>query len=464
VTAKRNVLGSEAVGRLLLRFAVPAIVATTASSFYHVIDRMIIGNGVGPLAISGLALTFPIWILAVALGTLVGAGAGAVVSIRLGEQRLDDAVRTLGNALVLNLLVGTSFAVLALSFLDPLLLLFGASEQTLPYARDFMQVILSATTVTHVFFGLNNIMRSSGHPMKAMGSVLLTVAVNLVLALLFVLVLGWGIRGAAWATVLSQGVGMLWVLAHFLGVGRRDGPLPEVRFRRGCFRLSWRTVGQIVAIGASPFLIHTCGSLVAILTNLQLGRHGGDLAIGAYGVIQSVLMFVVMVIFGLTQGMQPIVGFNYGARQLDRVQRALALTMLFATAVSILGVLVCQLFPWTLAQAFSSDEAFVQVVVRGMRIQSALFFAVGFQIVVSNFFQSIGKAKVSIVLSLTRQILFLLPLLLLFPALWGLDGVWAATPAADLLSALVTGLMLWLHVRRGLFRTRPLGTLATAGL
>lgn len=437
-------LGVGRISKLFWTYSLPAIVATTASSVYNVIDRMFIGNGVGPLAISGLALTLPIMNLAIALGTLVGAGACAIVSIRMGEGRRDAAIHTLGNALVLNVIIGLTFSVIALIFLKPLLYLFGASDDTLPFARDFMQIILMGNVITHIFFGLNHIMRASGHPAKAMVSILLTVAVNLVLAPLFIFVLDWGIRGAALATVIAQFVGMIWVLAHF------RSSRSYIRFESHGFRLSRPIIRDIFAIGVSPFFIHVAASLVAVVMNLQLGRHGGDLAIGAYGIIGSVLILIVMVLFGFTQGMQPIVGFNFGARKMDRVYQALRLTIFWATLVAVLGFVVCMIWPAQIARAFTRDAAFIEVTAHGLRIQVAAFAVVGFQVVVSNFFQSIGRARIAVLLSLSRQLICLLPFVLLFPMAWGLDGVWVAGPAADLLAAGLTAFILRHHIRRGL--------------
>ncbi|MBN1945369.1 MAG: MATE family efflux transporter [Bradymonadales bacterium] len=439
------------IARLFFRYSLPAIVATTASALYNIIDRMFIGNGVGPLAISGLALTFPIMNLAIALGTLVGAGACAIVSIRMGEKRREDAIHTLGNAFLLNLIIGLSFTVVALIFLKPLLRLFGASDDTMPYASDYMRVILAGNVITHIFFGLNHIMRASGHPTKAMVSILMTVTVNIVLTPIFIFGLGWGIKGAAFATVIAQFVGMIWVLAHF------SNKRSYIGFKAYGFRLSGTIIRDIFAIGMSPFFIHISASLVTIVMNLQLGRHGGDLAIGAFGIVHGVLTLIVMVIFGFTQGMQPIVGYNYGALKMDRVFQALKLAIFWASLVSVLGFLACMVFPAQISRAFARDQAFIEITAHGMRINAALFAVVGFQIVVSNFFQSIGRARVAVVLSLSRQLICLLPFLLLFPLVWGLDGVWAAHPAADLAASILAALILHTYVKRGLLLPKRMG-------
>lgn len=430
------------VKQLLWQYALPAIIATTATSFYNIIDRIFIGQGVGPLAISGLALTFPIMNLGTALGTLVGAGSSAIISIRMGEKRREEAIQTLGNAFVLNMIIGILFSVLALCFLDPLLYLFGASDATLPYARDFMRVILLGNVITHLFFGLNNIIRASGYPTKAMISLLLTIGINIILAPLFIFVFHWGIKGAATATVISQSAGLVWVVSHFLS--RK----PYVHFTKQCFRLSGRIIGSIFSIGVAPFLIHCCACLIAILMNLQLGTYGGDMAIGAFGIINSIISLLIMIMFGFTQGMQPIVGYNWGAKQHDRAIEAFRLTIYYATAVSVIGFIAAECFPGFIARWFTDSQELIDITTKGMRIYVICLSLVGFQVVTTNFFQSIGKAGISIFLSMTRQLLFLTPLLLLFPPLFGLDGVWFATPAADLIAALVTAGVLWYYWKK----------------
>ena len=430
------------IKRLFLQYALPAIIATTATSFYNIIDRIFIGQGVGALAISGLALTFPIMNLGTALGTLVGAGSSAIISIRMGEKRQKEAIQTLGNAFVLNMMIGITFSVLALCYLDRLLYLFGASKATLPYARDFMRIILLGNVITHLFFGLNNIIRASGYPTKAMISLLLTIGINIILAPLFIFVFHWGIKGAATATVISQSAGLIWVVSHFLS------PKPYIHFTRYCFRLSGRIIGSIFSIGIAPFLIHCCACLIAILMNWQLGKNGGDLAIGAFGIINSIISLLIMIMFGFTQGMQPIVGYNWGAKQHDRALEAFRLTIYYATAVALIGFLAAECFPRFIARWFTKDLELIGLTAKGLRIYVLCLPVVGFQVVTTNFFQSIGKAGISIFLSLTRQLLFLTPLLLLLPSLFSLEGVWFATPVADLTAALVTAGVLWYYWKK----------------
>jgi putative MATE family efflux protein len=425
-------LGREPISKLLLEYSLPAIIGSTAASIYNVIDRIFIGQGVGPLAISGLALTLPFMNLAIAFGALVGAGAAALVSIRLGERRGDEAVRILGTTVMLNLVLSSLYSVVMFVFLDELLFVFGASKETLPYARQFMQVILLGNVFHHSYMGLNAIMRASGYPRKAMNLTLATVAANLVLAPLFIFVFHWGIRGAAVATVTAQVLGLVLAVRHFMSAN------PDVRFLPGHFTFDPGIVRDIFSIGASPFFVQVSSSLVAVLMNRQLVHNGGDYAVGAFGVLNSVLMLVVMLIMGLTQGMQPIVGFNYGARLFDRMRRAYRLTVVAATAVAVIGFALCELFPYWIARAFTDDVRLLQLAETGMRIALLTFPLVGYQVVTSNFFQSIGRAKISIFLSLSRQVGFLIPALLVLPEFWGLKGVWASLPASDLCAFALT--------------------------
>lgn len=429
-------LGTEKIGKLLWNYSLPSIIAMTASSLYNIIDRIFIGQGVGALAISGLAITFPIMNLATAFGTLVGAGASAIVSIRLGEGRRIEAIRTLGNAFILNIVIGLIFAVLLLLFLDPILFLFGASKDTLPYARDFMRVILIGNVITHLFFGLNSIMRASGYPNKAMFSTLLTVGINIILAPVFIFVFKLGIKGAATATVISQTCGLIWVLVHFCN------KKSHIHFQPAGFHLRGTIIRDIFSIGMSPFLIHACTCLITILINLRLQQNGGDYAIGAFGIINSVTTFIIMIVLGLTQGMQPIAGYNYGANLMPRVMRVFKLSVFAGTVITTVGFLILMIFPKTISSAFTSHEELLRLSVQGMRLYIIFLPLGGFQIVTSNFFQAIGRAKTAIFLSLSRQVIFLIPFILVLPHFFGLLGVWFAMPSADLLSAIVTSCVL----------------------
>jgi len=442
MTPAEKSLRHDGIGHLLVQYSTPAIVAMMVSSLYNIIDRIFIGQGVGPLAISGLALTLPFMNLAIAFGALVGAGASALVSIRMGERRGEEAARILGNMTLLNIALSISCSAILFIFLDQILFLFGASHETLPYAKQFLQVILVGNVFQHSFMGFNNVMRSSGHPRKAMLVTLSTVAINLVLAPLFIFVLHWGIRGAALATVSAQTVGLIVVVLHFLDDRK------VLHFRRDGFVPDFHIVRDIFAIGMSSFVVQVCACLITILINLNLVKHGGDYAVGAFGIINSILMCVVMVVLGLVQGMQPIVGFNYGAKLYPRVIRAFKLTIFAGTAVTSFGFLLGELLPRLIVRAFTSNQELEGLAITGMRLVLVVFPIVGAQIVTSNFFQAIGRAKISILMSLSRQVVFLIPGLLILPHIFGLAGVWAAMPTADLLASLVTYLVLKREIRK----------------
>ena len=442
-------LGTERIRKLLVQYAVPAIIAMTASSLYNMVDSVFIGHGVGPLAISGLALTFPLMNLAAAFGSLVGVGAATLISMRLGQRDYETAQRVLGNVVVLNFIIGVLFGVAMLVFLTPVLYFFGASEATAGYARDYMTIILAGNVVTHMYLGLNAVLRSAGHPQRSMYATILTVALNTVLDPLFIYGFGWGIRGAAVATILAQIVALVWQFRMLSD--RRE----LLRFRRGIYRLHRKIVGDILAIGMSPFLMNLAACFIVILINKGLKEYGGDLNIGAYGIVNRLAFFFVMIVMGINQGMQPIAGYNYGARQFDRVHRVLKLTILGATCVTTAGFLMGELAPRLAVSAFTTDEELLRLSVDGMRIAFVCFPLIGFQMVTTNFFQSIGMAGRAIFLSLSRQLLFLLPALLFLPRFFaehtpwdGSWGVWCAMPVSDLLASAVAACMLAWQLRR----------------
>ena len=440
-TSATLLLRTEPIGKLLLRYSLPAIAAMVVFSLYNIIDSIFIGHGVGPLAISGLAITFPVMNLTFALVLLVGIGGASICSIRLGQQDIDGATRVLGNVLLLGLINGVTFGLLSQLVLDPVLTAFGASEHTLPYARDFMQIILYGLPVTCTMFGLNHVMRATGYPQKAMLSAVLTVGMNVILAPIFIFWLEWGIRGAAVATVLSQCVGMVWVLSHF------RNPNSTVHFRRGTFRLRRKIVSSIFSIGMSPFLLNVCACLVTVLINIGLKQYGGDMAIGAFGILNRILILFVMLVMGLTQGMQPIVGYNYGAQQFERVKQTLKYGVITGGLITTAGFLAGQFTPEIVARMFTNDAGLISLSVEGMHLATLVFPLVGIQIVVGNFFQSIGKAKLSIFLSLTRQLLFLAPCLLILPRFFGLSGIWISLPVSDSLSFVASMGVLYMFLR-----------------
>lgn len=436
-------LGQAPVGRLLWKYFVPAIIGVMANSLYNIVDRVYIGRGVGALALSGLSVTFPVMIVAMAFGMLVGMGAGSLVSIRLGQQNRPEAEKILGNAFTLLVAISLGVTLLGLAFRDVVLSLFGAGPQTVGYARQYLTIILWGNVFQGLGFGMNNLIRAEGHARAAMLTMVIGAAANILLDPLFIFVLGMGVAGAALATVISMAATSSWVLAHFLGSGG------SLRLRAANLRPERRIVLGIFSIGMAPFAMQLAGSVISALFNLQLIRHGGDLAVGAMGVINSVAMMIVFCVIAINMAAQPVIGFNYGARQFQRVKRALKLAAAAATAVTTAGFLVVELFPGLLIGLFNrSDPFLMEIGVRGMRILLAAFPVVGFQIVCSSFFQAIGKARISMFLNLLRQVIVLIPLLLVLPPLLGIDGVWLAGPAADLAAAAVTAVMIVREMKR----------------
>ena len=430
-------LGTEKVSKLLMQYAIPSIIAMTASSLYNMVDSIFIGQGVGAMAISGIAITFPLMNITAAFGSLVGVGAATLTSVKLGQKDYDTARRILGNVFVLNILLGALLTLVALPLLTPILYFFGASDNTLPYARDYMQIILIGNIITHLYFGLNALLRSSGHPEKAMYATIATVLVNTILDPIFIFGLDMGIRGAAIATVIAQTLSLMWQIKLFSNKNEL------LHFQPGIFKLKKRIVMDSLAIGLSPFLMNLASCVVVILINNALIFHGGDYAIGAYGLVNRLVFVAVMVVMGFNQGMQPIAGYNFGARQYDRVTQVFKLTVMWATAVTTIATLLCMTIPELLVRIFTTDEELIRISVKAMRIILLVFPVVGFQMVTGNFFQSIGMAIKAIFLSLTRQLIFLLPCILILPHYFGENGVWYSMPISDAVATFVAGVMLW---------------------
>ncbi|MBR6318889.1 MAG: MATE family efflux transporter [Prevotella sp.] len=418
-------LGQKPVGRLLWQYALPAIVAMTASSLYNIIDRAFIGQVVGPDAIAGLGITFPFMNLSAAFGSAVGVGASTCISVKLGQRDYETAEHLLGNTVTLNLIIGVAFMVVCLLFLDPILRFFGASDVTLPYARSFMQVILLGNVITHMYFGMNAVLRAAGKPRHAMWATLFTVGMNILLVIAFVWWFRWGIRGAALATVASQTMALCWQMWTF------SDQKELLHLRRGIYKLKANLVRNIIGIGISPFLMQTTSCVIVIAMNNQFVRYGGDMAVGAYSIANSMVMVFFMFVMGVTQGMQPIVGYNYGAEKFDRMLRCLWLAITAATLILLAGWAVSMLFPRQIARIFTTDPQLIDMAARGLVFDMLVFPVVGSQAVITNFFQCIGKVRISIFLSLSRQLFMLLPMAMVFPLFWGLDGVWASMPASD---------------------------------
>ena len=429
-------LGTEKISRLLKQYALPAIIAQTASSLYNMVDSIFIGQGVGPLAISGLAVTFPLMNLSTAFGTLVGAGAATMLSVLLGQKNYKAANKVLGNVVTLNTIIGLVFMAVALIFIDPILYFFGASENTLPYAKEYITIILIGNVVTHLYFGLNAAMRSSGNPKKAMALTIFTVVFNTILDPIFIFVFDMGIAGAAWATVLAQTVAMILVMKHFSNKTR------AFHFEKGIFKLDRRVAKDSLTIGMGPFLMNAAACLVTLFINQQLRDYSGDLGIGAYGICNRFIFMFIMICMGLNQGMQPIAGYNYGAKQYSRVKEVFWMTAKFGTIVTTICFCIGMFIPRLAAGIFTHDEALLNMSEEGLRILTIGFPIVGFQMIGTNFFQCLGMVKKSIILSLSRQLLFLLPLLYCLPLWMGANGVWMSFPISDVLSALLTAILL----------------------
>lgn len=438
-------LGTKPIGKLLVQYSVPAIIASVATSLYNIVDSIFIGRGVGAMAIAGLAITFPLMNLVVAFCTIIAVGGATISSIFLGQKNIERTTDVVNNVMMLCIIHSVLFGGLTLIFLDQILYFFGATDETISYAREFMRIILYGTPITYVFIGLNNIMRATGYPKKAMISALVSVGVNVVLAPIFIFALDWGIRGAAIATLCGQFAAFIWVLSHFIS------KKSFIHFKLECRWFTPSIIKRIYAIGLSPFLMNVCACVVVIFINKALLDYGGDagnLSVGAYGILNRTTMFFVMIVFGVTQGMQPILGFNYGAGQWERVKRTLKIGIWLGVAITTCGWIITELLPNTVCSLFTVDQSLIDIARRGFRIYFICYPVVGCQIVIQNFFQSVGKPKLSIFLSLTRQLLFLIPFLIILPRHFGVDGVWASMSASDIIAFFFAIVTLWYEMRR----------------
>ena len=446
-------LGTRPVGELLKQYALPSIIAMLASSLYNIVDSIFIGHGVDALALSGLAVTFPLMNISTAFGAMVGVGSSTLISVKLGQKDYKIAEKILGNAVVMNVVMGIVFAIVSLAFLDPILYFFGASDATISYAREYMQIILLGNIVTHMYFGFNALLRAMGHPKMAMKATIATVILNTILDPLFIFDTinlgfvqfsgaGWGIRGAAIATVLAQLISFIWQL-RVLSDKREF-----IHLKRGIYRLNGYIVKEMLTIGLSPCLMNLASCFVVIFINRGLTSYGGDYAVGAYGIVHKMTFIFVMIVMGFNQGMQPIAGYNYGAKAYDRVTKVLKITIFLATGVTTLAFIIGEFFPEYVARIFTSDEKMIEMAVVGMRYNCLVFPIVGFQMVTGNFFQSIAQPGKAIFLSLSRQLLFLVPFIIIFPHFWGINGVWISLPASDLVSSVIAGCLLVNYFRK----------------
>lgn len=435
-------LGTKPIGTLLRQYAVPGIIAMTASSLYNMVDSIYIGHipEVGSLSIAGLAITFPLMNISAALGTLVGVGAATMISVLLGQKNYKVAGKVLSNEVTLNILMGIIFTTVTLLWMNPILRFFGASDATLPFARDYFVIITLGNAITHLYFGLNSVVRSSGNPKTAMGLTLFTVTSNAILDPIFIFTLGMGIQGAALATVICQCMALAYTLWFFMNPSRVLH-LPKSLKE---YIVDWRIAKDSLKIGMGPFLMNLASCIVVLFINQQLVKWGGDLAIGAYGIVNRITFLFIMVVMGLNQGMQPIAGYNFGARQYSRVKEVYLKTMAWATLFTTLGFIVSEFLSGPAAKVFTNDPILVAKASAGLKIMNIIFPVVGFQMVTTNLFQCLGMVKKSIFLSLSRQLLFLLPCLYILPeVLRSENGVWYSFPVSDTLAAIVTAILGW---------------------
>lgn len=441
-------LGTQPVRSLLMKYALPGIIAMTATSLYNMVDSIFIGHGVGAMALSGLTVAKPFMDICAAFGSLVGVGASSLVAIKLGEKDYRSANDVLANVILLNVLLGALVMVVGLYWLDPILYAFGASDVTISYARDYMEIILWANILTHIYYGLNSMLRSIGHPKVAMFSTIVAVVANIILDPIFIFALDMGVRGAALATVLSQAIAVVGQMVIFLN------PKEVIYFHRGIWRLKRDITMRALGIGTAPFLMHLAACFVVIVLNNQLKRYGGDMAIATYGITNRFMFFFAMVVMGLNQGMQPIVGYNYGAKLFNRMVRALKLTAMCATCVMGMLWLFGLIWPEGFIRLFTHDELLIAQSVAPARVMLCTMVMVGFPMVVGNFYTSIGLSGKAIFLSLTRQVIFLIPCILLLPLLFQtlnftpIWGVWWSLPLCDALAAILAAIILNRDMRK----------------
>jgi len=433
----------ESIPRLLWKYFLPAFAGVIINSLYNIVDRIFIGHGVGAMALSGLSAIFPIMVIMMAFGMLIGMGAGVRVSLNLGKKDFVRAEKVLGNAFVLMVIVALLIMGIGFAIKNPLLSFFGVNNQTFDYANEYLNIILFGSVFNIVGYSLNNLIRSEGSAKVAMISMLISAGLNLILDPIFIFALDMGVAGAAYATILSQFALMVWVIAHFRS--KRS----VIRLRMRHFRLQKDIIWYIVSIGFAPFSMQMASSLVFGTFNVQLVKYGGDLAVGAMGVIMSVAMLLVMTIIAINMAAQPIIGFNYGAKIYERVKQTLVISLIFATIISIIGFGLSELFPRTIIKAFNNDSPeLLDIGTRGLRLFLLALPLVGFQIITGNYFQSTGKAGLSALISLLRQVIVLLPILVILPKYIGLDGVWLAGPIADTVSAIITSFFLMAEIKR----------------
>ncbi len=436
-------LATAPIWKILFKYSLPAVIGTVVTALYNIIDSVVIGHAIGdPDVVAGIAVTFPVMNLATALGMLIGAGAATRISIVLGQKDTRMAEIILGNSVQLTVIIGLAYITCFAIFIDPILTIFGASEATLPYAREFILWVLPGMVLINFTFSYNNVMRASGYPGKAMYTNIIGAVLNAILAPIFLFGFHWGIRGAAIATDISMLVTAIWVFSHFLNKNN------TLHFVKGTFKFNWQVIKSVLYIGMAPFLINVAGSCINAIVNNSLLKYGGDNAIAAVVVFNRFVTIFVFVVMGICQGMQPILGYNYGSGNFNRLFKTLRLAALSALVITTLGSIIGHIVPRQIASLFMTDPAQIAAAVNCLKITTLAFWIVGFQIVATNFFQSLGMAGKAVFLSLTRQIIFMIPMLLILPGYFGLSGVWSSFPICDMLSAIVAGFMLWWQIKR----------------
>lgn len=436
-------LGEDSIGRLLLQFSVPAIIGMLVNALYNIVDRIFVGNGVGLLAISAITVAFPITLIIMAFGMLIGVGAGSAISIKLGQNKKDEAEYILGNAVVLIIITSVLISILGLVFIEPLLIIFGASNNIIPLAKQYVSIILAVTLIQNIGFGLNYVIRSEGNPKMAMAAMSIGGILNTILNPIFIFVLGTGISGSAIATAISQTICSVWVLHYFF----KGKSLLKIKIKY--LKPEWNIIKQIFAIGMSPFLLQLVSSSVTIILNNSLKSFGGDTAIAVMGIINSIMFLIFMPIFGINQGSQPIIGYNYGAQNYIRVKKTLKLSIIAAVSISTTGFMIIQLFPQAIMHLFNKENVDLFTIgSSGMRIYLSMLPIVGFQVVGSNYFEAVDKAKKSIFLSLSRQVIILIPLIIILPRFLQLNGIWIAGASSDLIASLLTAYFIWDEMKR----------------
>ncbi|NEZ46932.1 MATE family efflux transporter [Clostridium niameyense] len=441
---RQKQLETEKVQKLLIKFSIPAITGMLVNAFYNIIDRAYIGHikGVGSLAITGVGLTLPIMTIIMAFGMLIGLGAAAIISIKLGQHKKEDAEKILGNAFILLCIIMILITIIGLMFINPILRSFGSSEVTFNFAKEYITIILLGSITNALGFGLNNCIRAEGNPKMAMVTMLLGAILNLILDPIFIFTLNMGIKGAAIATVISQTANTIWVLRYF------TGSRSSLKLKKENFKLEKKIFLEIISIGMAPFAVQLAASVVTVVSNNALKATGGDLAIGAMTIVNSVSLVFLMPIFGINQGAQPIIGYNYGAKQYKRVKETLIIAICSATVIVTLGFCIIRIFPTYIIRIFNGDAEMIKVGTNGLKTFLCMLPIIGFQIVSSNYFQAIGKAKIAVVLSLLRQVIILIPMLLILPKIFGLNGVWMSAPVADLVSSIVTAVFLLREMKK----------------